>query len=103
MNNEQITESSPAFYAVIPAHVRYDLALTPSQKLLYGEISALCNKEGYCWASNQYFAKLYGVKRETISGWISALEATCHIKLEYESGISRHIFLIEKQLVKTLN
>ena len=62
-----------SYYAVIPATVRYDSKLPPNAKLLYGEITALCNKEGYCWASNNYFAKLYNVSTRSISAWINAL------------------------------
>lgn len=72
-------KEQPSYYAVIPASVRYDETLTANAKLLYGEITALCQKEGYCWASNAYFAELYGVSNGTVSRWIGQLEASGHI------------------------
>lgn len=66
-------EEKPNYYAVIPANVRYDTELKPNEKLLYGEITSLMNKEGYCYASNKYFAELYNVSVQSISYWISNL------------------------------
>mgnify|MGYP003679746737 FL=1 len=82
----------PAYYANIPATVRYDKRLTPNAKLLYGEITALCNQEGYCWAMNAYFADLYGVSKTSISAWIGNLKEAGHItvQMNYKEG-SKHI------------
>lgn len=75
-------EEKPNYYSIIPANVRYDDRLTASEKLLYGEITALCNKEGYCWASNSYFAELYGVHKNSISRNISHLIECNYISIE---------------------
>ena len=69
----------PTTHAVIPAAVRYDTALTPAARLLYGEITALCAQRGYCWATNDYFARLYQVRRATVSAWISQLIERGHL------------------------
>lgn len=69
-----------SYYAVIPSNVRYDANLVPNAKLLYGEITALCNDKGYCWATNKYFADLYGTSVRTVQNWISSLEECGHIR-----------------------
>lgn len=46
-----------SYYAIIPANIRYDTRLKANSKLLYGEITALCNEKGFCWASNDYFSQ----------------------------------------------
>lgn len=73
-----------SYYAIIPATVRYDRELPPNAKLLYGEITALCNETGYCWATNAYFSELYGVSERAISRWLNALTKNGHIVVEMQ-------------------
>ena len=72
----------PSFYAILPAYVRYEKRLKPAERLLFAEISALTNKFGYCTASNGYFAKLYGIEKETVSRWLNHLAKLGFLRLE---------------------
>lgn len=96
MDQQSINKS---YYAIIPANVRYDEDLTPNAKLLYGEITALCNEKGYCWASNDYFAELYKTSTRTISRWIKQLISKGYIisNLIYRKGTKeveqRHLYI----------
>lgn len=71
----------PSYWAVIPADVRYDDTIPANAKLLYGEISSLCDQEGFCYASNGYFAQLYGWSIPTIQRLVKALGDAGHIKI----------------------
>ena len=74
----------PNYYAIIPANVRYDTNLRDSEKLMYGEITTLTTKTGECWASNGYFAKLYGVTPQAVSKWLKDLEKCGYIHISYK-------------------
>lgn len=91
-------KEQPNYYAILTADVRYDERLKANEKLLYAEITALATKDGYCWASNTYFANLYKVTNRSVSGWISNLENAGLIKVEQirnEEGLvtKRKIFI----------
>lgn len=98
-----------SYYAIIPANVRYDKDLTPNAKLLYGEITALCNQEGYCWANNHYFSELYGVSKTTISKWINQLVERKYISSEmiYKKGtkeiLNRYLKLVNDPIEEKNN
>ena len=80
----------PNYYAIIPAEVRYS-NLKPNAKLLYGEITALSGKLGYCYATNNYFAELYGVSKNTISSWISDLKKLNFITVLIERNSNKQV------------
>lgn len=73
---------NPGFYSIMPATVRYDNDIIPNAKVIYTEITALSNKKGFCWATNEYFAKLYQKSEYTISRWISDLAKKEYIKIK---------------------
>jgi hypothetical protein len=104
-----IEKEQPNYYSIIPATVRYDKDLKANEKLLYGEITSLTQKSGKCFASNNYFAELYGVAKETVSGWISNLEKKGYIKREiiYKEGtkeiINRYIIINEHPINEKIN
>lgn len=85
-------DEKPNYYAIIPASVRYDRKLQPNAILLYGEITALTKKDGYCWAGDSYFADLYEVAKSTVQTWLKRLEQRGHIirTVVYKDG-SRQI------------
>jgi hypothetical protein len=73
-------KEKPNYYAIIPAEVRYSKALIPNAKLLYAEITALCNMNGKCTASTEYFCRLYEVSKVSVQKWLKNLEDNNHIR-----------------------
>ena len=73
-------KEKPNYYAILTSEVRYSKALTPNAKLLYAEITALCNMNGKCTASTEYFCRLYEVSRVSIQKWLKNLEDNNHIR-----------------------
>jgi len=97
-------EELPRYYTILPAEIRYDNKLTPLAKLLFSEILTLSIKDGYCYATNSYFAKLYNTKKETISRTISALVDKGYIQLDIKYKdkkiISRYLTVSDTLLTK---
>ena len=82
-------EEKPSYYSILPANVRYDNNLKANEKLLYSEITSLCNKSGICFATNKYFANLYQVDIATISRWINNLIDNNYLNVSYDTNNCR--------------
>lgn len=85
-----------SYYTVIPGFIRFDKKLSPFSKLLYGEIAAKCNLKGHCWATNDFFAEIYGCDVRSIQRYLKELQEQQHIIIEYkttEKGTARHLYL----------
>lgn len=73
---------SVAYLAYIPAQVRYHDTLSANAKIFYAEITALCHKYGYCFASNTYFAEQFKMSDRTVTRLISELEKYHFIRVK---------------------
>lgn len=98
----------PSYYAIIPADVRYNENLKPNEKLLYGEITSLCNQKGFCWASNSYFSELYNVTVQTISSWVSNLKKEGYVMVDFvykgnTKEIEKRCISLPAPITKNLN
>lgn len=88
---------------ILPTSILGDNILTPLEKLLLISILSLCKQKGYCWATNEYFAKLFNVRKQTISKSISSLSKNNYIELKFdnsEKNNSKRIIRISEALTK---
>lgn len=72
----------PGYWAVIPAAVRYDKELPPNAKLLYGEVTALADKRGYCYARNSYFVELFGLSERSVTRLLGTLVERGYLRID---------------------
>lgn len=96
----------PGYYSFLPAHVRYDEDLSPREIIMYSEITALSNAQGFCHAGNNYFAELYNVSTVTVSRWIKNLERKGYISINYQyngSVIKNRYIVIDHAVNKNVN
>ena len=87
------------YYAVIKFKMFEDDRLNANMIILYALITALANKNGYCYASNQYFSNILRVSTESISRWLTKLEKYGYISRELKPKkgaiTERKIYLLD--------
>ncbi|WP_191835768.1 DnaD domain protein [Mammaliicoccus sciuri] len=77
-----MSKETPNYYAILTAEIRYDNRLSSLEKLLCAEITALSGKYGYCFATNNYFADLYGISKDTVSKRINHIKNVGHLEVQ---------------------
>ena len=77
-----LSEDFRAFWSVIPATVLDDMSIPANAKILYGVLSSLMRREGYCWPSNAQLAEAMHCSEDIISRWVSLLAKAGHIKVQ---------------------
>lgn len=92
-------------YWIIPQTVGKDNNLKPLDKLIYAQILSLSKSKGYCYATNNYFAKMnnYLTKR-TIINSLRKLKKYNYIKIEIDNteknNSKRKIYIVDEEVVK---
>lgn len=79
------------YYAVIPTTILFNERLKPNEKLLYALVTALSNKEGYCYASNKYLGEKLGVDPVTVSRWLTDLRRNHYIFVDIMRNENKEI------------
>lgn len=79
-------KDKPNMYGILPANVRYHEGLSEFAKVLFSEINALSNKNGYCHASNAYFERVFQKTRQTVSRTLTTLKDCGAIEIEDGQG-----------------
>lgn len=90
------TPGSPGYYAIITADVRYDKRLSAMAKLIFAELSALVNVNGFAHPSNNFLSELYDVSKSTIIRILNQLKELGYIYTEEtitSKGTFRKIFI----------
>jgi len=85
-------ENQPNYFSVTPAVVRYHPGLCANAKLLYGELTALANRDGFAYPSNEYLANLYSVNERQIRRWLVELREAGFVQIIEHEG-QRRIYI----------
>lgn len=86
----------PHYFAVVPMEVLERRDLNANAKLLYGEITGLTRKNGYCMATDKYIADRIGLRKDSIRNLMQKLELKNLIRRETTKtakGTYRRIYL----------
>ena len=75
-------EYQGGYFAIIPADVMNNGTLSDSAKLLYGRISVMVNKRGYCWATNANLAEQSGQSLRTVQRLVNQLVEAGYLRAE---------------------
>lgn len=92
-------------YWIIPLTVGLDNNLKPLDKLIYAQILSISKNKGYCYATNNYFAKLnnYLTKRTNINS-LKTLKIYKYIKIEIDNtevnNSKRKIYVTDEEVLK---
>lgn len=84
---------TPAYYAIIPAPVRYDVDLPLAAKILYGELTTYSNIYGYCTVDNKYLSEVCEISNRRVEQCLNLLETKGYIAIDTTES-QRQLYLL---------
>lgn len=91
-------------YAIVELEVYKTKELSFLDKLIFERITALCHTNKFCYATNSYFANMYGVKNNAVTVAIRKLKKLGLIKINYTKDSpnksKRYICLVDDVWLK---
>ena len=89
-------EKFQSYWTVIPTKIFEDERTPLRAKKLYGLISSLTKKDGYCWASNNYLTEKSRIPLGTVRRYLKLLQRLkyIHCEISKEEGNERKIWLV---------
>lgn len=86
-------------FNMLPLVVQHDTRLSCGARLLFGDIYRY-SRNGYCYASNAHFAKLYATSEKTIRRWVGELKTVGYVLFEMGAKF-RHLTVNPKVFVQS--
>lgn len=99
---QEETMQNASKWVVMPHAILKDTRLSSTEKLIYGEISALEREDEPCYAGNSHFEDLFNLQKRSIQLSIAKLNKLGYIKISYDDKKSKHGRKITTDLCKTL-
>lgn len=106
MTHSNFNPHQPNYFCILTHEVMFCDAIEQGAKLLFAFITSLTYAEGYCFASNAYFAEKFKVEERTITNWLQSLKEQKFIYVEtVKNGMywDRKIFVILEKFTKGKN
>jgi hypothetical protein len=84
-------------YVHLPSTLVLDKSISADAKILYGILILKSKKTGYCFATNSFFASMFGVKERSIQRYLKQLSQNKYVHVVMgEDNQNRRIFICAK-------
>jgi hypothetical protein len=92
-------------FGKVPKSIYPDHRIDGNAKILFAEILGLAKTEGYCYATNGYFAEMFDVHESTVVRWVRQLEEANYVMSQFlksARGTERRLYIRNGPPVESL-